>query len=109
MCEMDKLLGLFDVTRHIRYSFFQVFATGAGTQVMLTKSSSPARGIMNEVARSLLTVQELSSFKYYINEYEQRRVSVEDLAQALLELLNTKEKVRNRRSREEEEAEEKVK
>lgn len=76
---------------------------------MLTKSSSPARGIMNEVARSLLTVQELSSFKYYINEYEQRRVSVEDLAQALLELLNTKEKVRNRRSREEEEEEEKVK
>ena len=63
---------------------------------MLTKSSSPARGIMNEVARSLLTVQELSTFKYYITEYEQNRVSVEDLAHALLQMLNTKEKVMSR-------------
>lgn len=60
---------------------------------MLTKTSSPARGIMNEMAKSLLTASEMSTFDYYINQYETGYISVEDFTTALLQLLNTNEKV----------------
>ena len=52
-----------------------------------------SRGMMNEVARSVLSSQELSTFTYYIEQYHQRGLSVEDLTTALLELLDTPEKV----------------
>ena len=51
------------------------------------------RGMMNEVARSVLSPQELSTFTYYINQYEQYAISVDDLTTALLDLLDTAEKV----------------
>ena len=52
-----------------------------------------SRGMMNEVARSVLTSHELSTFTYYIDQYESRGLSVNDLATALLHLLDTPEKV----------------
>ena len=48
---------------------------------------------MNEVARSVLTSHELSTFTYYIDQYEHHGLSVDDLATALLDLLDTAEKV----------------
>ena len=51
------------------------------------------RGMMNEVARSVLTSHELSTFTYYIDQYEHYGLSVDDLATALLDLLDTAEKV----------------
>ena len=32
--------------------------------------SIPGKGMMNEVARSVLSAQELSTFNYYINQYQ---------------------------------------
>lgn len=52
-----------------------------------------SRGMMNEVARSVLTSHELSTFTYYIDQYGQRGLSVDDLTTALLDLLDTAEKV----------------
>ena len=60
---------------------------------MLTKTSSPARGIMNDMAKSLLSPSEISTFDYYINQYETGYIAVEDFTTALLQLLNTNEKV----------------
>ena len=71
----------------------QVFYHGAGSQVMLTKTSSPARGIMNDMAKSLLSPSEISTFDYYINQYETGYISIEDFTTALLQLLGTNEKV----------------
>ena len=51
------------------------------------------RGMMSEVARSVLSPTELSTFMYYIDQYEHHGLSVEDLAIALLDLLDTAEKV----------------
>ena len=56
-------------------------------------TSIQGRGMMNEVARSVLTAQELSTFTYYLNQYQQHGLSVEDLTIALLSLLDTAEKV----------------
>ena len=52
-------------------------------------------GLMNEVARSVLNSQELATFSYYVNQYDQYGLSVEDLVVPLLDLLNTPEKVRS--------------
>ena len=52
-----------------------------------------SRGMMNEVARSVLTSHELSTFTYYLNQYEQHGLSVDNLTTALLDLLDTAEKV----------------
>ena len=68
-----------------------------GTQVMLKKQdrSIPGKGMMNEVARSVLSAQELSTFNYYINQYQSHRLPVQDLVTPLLDLLNTPEKVKS--------------
>ena len=55
--------------------------------------SIQGRGLMNEVARSVLNEQELSTFDYYVTQYHQHGLSVDDLVAPLLELLNTPEKV----------------
>jgi len=72
-----------------------VFTQGMGTQVMLKKQdkSIPGHGMMNEVARSVLSAQELSTFDYYINQYRLHGLPVDDLVTPLLDLLNTPEKL----------------
>ena len=57
------------------------------------KTGIQGRGLMNEVARSVLTSHELSTFTYYIDQYEHHGLSVDDLATALLDLLDSAEKV----------------
>ncbi len=67
-----------------------------GTQVMHDKQqtgSIQGRGIINEVARSVLNTEELNTFSYYIEQYDQHGLSVGDLVAPLLDLLNTPEKV----------------
>lgn len=67
-----------------------------GTQVMHGKQqtgSIQGRGLMKDVARSVLNTEEFTTFDYYINQYEQHGLSVEDLVAPLLDLLNTPEKV----------------
>ena len=75
----------------------KVFTQGMGTQVMLKKQdkSIPGKGMMNEVARSVLSAQELSTFNYYINQYQSHQLPVQDLVTPLLDLLNTPEKVKS--------------
>lgn len=61
---------------------------------MLTrKTVSPARGIMNEIAQTLLSKAEMTTFTYYITRYEHKQIGVESLAESLLKLLNTNKKV----------------
>lgn len=64
-----------------------------GSQVMLTKTSSPARGLMNNRAKTVLSASEMSTFDYYVSQYEQGHIVVEDFTMALLQLLNTNNKV----------------
>ena len=73
----------------------QVFTTGYGTQMMLSdqETSFQVRGMMNEVARSVLTSQELNTFNYYVDQYDQKALSIDDLVTPMLHLLNTPEKV----------------
>ena len=62
---------------------------------MITKRAlTPGRGIMNEVAESLLTKSEMTTFTYYITRYEHNQISVESLVESLLKLLNTEKKVK---------------
>ena len=75
--------------------YFQVYTHNTGSKVMLKKTSTHARGITNEVARSLLSKSEMSEFTYYISQYEHDQIGVEDLVEKLLKLLNTTEKVRS--------------
>lgn len=63
--------------------------------VMLKKTTSPARGIMNDAAQSLLSKPEMSTFTYYITRYEHNQIAIEELVQCLLKLFNTSEKVQN--------------
>ena len=73
----------------------QVFSSGYGTQMMLSdqENSFQVRGMMNEVARSVLTPQELNTFNYYVDQYDQNSLSVDDLVTPMLHLLTTPEKV----------------
>ena len=59
-------------------------------------NSFQVRGMMNEVARSVLTAQELSTFNYYVDQYDQRALSVDDLVTPLLHIFTTPEKVGTR-------------
>lgn len=72
-----------------------MFTPGYGTQMMLTdqENSFQVRGMMNEVARSVLTSQELNTFNYYIDQYDQNSLSVDDLVTPMLHILTTPEKV----------------
>ena len=72
-----------------------MFSPGYGTQMMLAdqENSFQVRGMMNEVARSVLTSQELSTFNYYVDQYDQKTLSVDDLVTPLLHIFTTPEKV----------------
>ena len=56
-------------------------------------TSIQSRGMMNEVARSVLSSQEVATFNYYVHQYEHYNLPVDDLVTPLLDLFNTKEKV----------------
>ncbi|XP_051536408.1 whirlin-like [Myxocyprinus asiaticus] len=61
----------------------------AGSQVTLSSLVNQSRAMMEEQARHLLTEPERQTMGYYIQEYRDGHIGVEQLVMALFELLNT--------------------
>lgn len=66
----------------------------AGSQVTLSSLVNQSRAMLEEQARHLLTEAERQTMGYYVEEYRDGRIGVEQLVVALFELLNTHAKVR---------------
>ncbi|KAJ0015532.1 hypothetical protein NQD34_009152 [Periophthalmus magnuspinnatus] len=61
----------------------------AGSQVTLSSLVNQSRAMLDEQARHLLTESERHTMSYYLEEYRDGHIGVEQLVQALFELLNT--------------------
>ncbi|XP_046724441.1 whirlin isoform X1 [Silurus meridionalis] len=61
----------------------------AGSQVTLSSLVNQSRAMLEEQARHLLTETERQTMSYYIQEYRNGHIGVEQLVMALFELLNT--------------------
>uniref|UniRef100_A0A8C5DVL7 Whirlin a n=1 Tax=Gouania willdenowi TaxID=441366 RepID=A0A8C5DVL7_GOUWI len=61
----------------------------AGSQVTLSSLVNQSRAMLEEQARHLLTESERQTMGYYVDEYRDEHVGVEQLVMALFELLNT--------------------
>ncbi|KAM6182715.1 whirlin isoform 1-T1 [Erethizon dorsatum] len=61
----------------------------AGSQVTLSSLGNQTRVLLEEQARHVLNGQEHATMAYYLDQYRSGSVSVEALATALFELLNT--------------------
>lgn len=66
----------------------------AGSQVTLSSLVNQSRAMLEEQARHLLTEAERQTMVYYVEEYRDGHIGVEQLVVALFELLNTHAKVR---------------
>lgn len=66
----------------------------AGSQVTLSSLVNQSRAMLEEQARHLLTEAERQTMGYYVEEYREGHIGVEQLVVALFELLNTHAKVR---------------
>ncbi|XP_071206857.1 whirlin isoform X1 [Salvelinus alpinus] len=67
-----------------------VFYKGmAGSQVTLSSLVNQSRAVLEEQARHLLTETERQTMGYYVEEYRDGHIEVEQLVLALFELLNT--------------------
>ncbi|XP_041706664.2 whirlin-like [Coregonus clupeaformis] len=67
-----------------------VFYKGmAGSQVTLSSLVNQSRAMLEEQARHLLTETERQTMGYYVEEYRDGHIGVEQLVMALFELLNT--------------------
>ncbi|MFT7817585.1 whirlin [Arapaima gigas] len=67
-----------------------VFYKGvAGSQVTLSSMVNQSRAMLEEQARHLLTQPERQTMSYYLEEYQNGHVGVEQLVMALFELFNT--------------------
>ncbi|KAL2099516.1 hypothetical protein ACEWY4_003910 [Coilia grayii] len=61
----------------------------AGSQVTLSSLVNQSRAMLEEQARHLLTEHERQTMGYYLEEYRDGHIGVEQLVMALFELLNT--------------------
>ncbi|XP_060917622.1 whirlin isoform X4 [Labrus mixtus] len=61
----------------------------AGSQVTLSSLVNQSRAMLEEQARHLLTESERQTMGYYVEEYRDGHIGVEQLVVALFELLNT--------------------
>ncbi|XP_068609081.1 whirlin [Brachionichthys hirsutus] len=61
----------------------------AGSQVTLSSLANQSRAMLEEQARHLLTEAERQTMGYYVEEYRDGHIGVEQLVVALFELLNT--------------------
>ncbi|CAK6965111.1 whirlin [Scomber scombrus] len=61
----------------------------AGSQVTLSSLVNQSRAMLEEQARHLLTESERQTMGYYVEEYRDGHIGVEQLVMALFELLNT--------------------
>lgn len=62
----------------------------------LSSLVNQSRAMLEEQARHLLTEAERQTMGYYVEEYRDGHIGVEQLVMALFELLNTHAKVRER-------------
>lgn len=68
----------------------------AGSQVTLSSLVNQSRAMLEEQARHLLTEAERQTMGYYVEEYRDGHIGVEQLVVALFELLNTHAKVKTK-------------
>nr|XP_054600679.1 whirlin isoform X3 [Nothobranchius furzeri] len=61
----------------------------AGSQLTLSSLVNQSRAMLEEQARHLLTEAERQTMSYYVEEYRDGHVGIEQLVMALFELLNT--------------------
>ncbi|KAL4623286.1 whirlin-like [Arapaima gigas] len=61
----------------------------AGSQVTLSSLATQPRALLEEQARLLLTEAERQTLSYYLEEYRETHIGVEQFAMALFELFNT--------------------
>uniref|UniRef100_A0A3Q2GG58 Whirlin n=1 Tax=Cyprinodon variegatus TaxID=28743 RepID=A0A3Q2GG58_CYPVA len=61
----------------------------AGSQVTLSSLVNQSRAMLEEQARHLLTEAECQTMSYYVEEYRDGHIGIEQLVMALFELLNT--------------------
>ncbi|XP_038124254.1 whirlin isoform X2 [Cyprinodon tularosa] len=61
----------------------------AGSQVTLSSLVNQSRAMLEEQARHLLTEAERQTMSYYVEEYRDGHIGIEQLVMALFELLNT--------------------
>ena len=90
---------LYDVFARNSLSFQRAgsaaFKHGMGTQLVLrTTQVHTARGQITDKARLVLTQQQFDTLAYYLDEYQANSISVEDMAEVLLQLFDTPKKVR---------------
>jgi hypothetical protein len=72
-----------------------VFRKGIGSQLMYNTSISTKWDLIEKQALQLLNDTEQGTLRYYLSEYQAGFITVDGLAMASFELLNTKAKVRN--------------
>lgn len=68
----------------------------AGSQVTLSSLVNQSRAMLEEQARHLLTEGERQTMGYYLDQYRDGHVGVEQLVVALFELFNTHAKVKTK-------------
>lgn len=64
----------------------------------LSSLVNQSRAMLEEQARHLLTEAERQTMGYYVEEYRDGHIGVEQLVLALFELLNTHAKVKNKKA-----------
>lgn len=89
---IPSFLSLFLSSFHVRQPGF--YKGVAGSQVTLSSLVNQSRAMLEEQARHLLTEAERQTMGYYVEEYRDGHIGVEQLVMALFELLNTHAKVR---------------
>uniref|UniRef100_G3Q1Y6 Whirlin n=1 Tax=Gasterosteus aculeatus TaxID=69293 RepID=G3Q1Y6_GASAC len=87
----SSMAGFFFPSRHcFEFTRWPGFYKGvAGSQVTLSSLVNQSRAMLEEQARHLLTEAERQTMGYYLEEYRDGHVGVEQLVVALFELLNT--------------------
>lgn len=70
----------------------------AGSQVTLSSLVNQSRAMLEEQARHLLTEAERHTMSYYLDQYRDGHVGVEQLVIALFELFNTHAKVKTHKA-----------
>ena len=70
-----------------------VFRRGIGSQLMLNTAISNNWDTIESLASELLNDTEQGTLRYYLSEYQNGFITVDGLAMASFELLNTKAKV----------------
>ncbi|XP_034402963.1 whirlin [Cyclopterus lumpus] len=89
-CSADSSVAGFSMDKGASAAGKPGFYKGvAGSQVTLSSLVNQSRAMLEEQARHLLTEAERQTMVYYVEEYRDGHIGVEQLVVALFELLNT--------------------